>query len=56
MRGIGRPTAAAAAWTLGAIWVSIARGEAIHSTVPSATSPATRSNLGPNAATSTGTG
>ena len=56
MRGAGRPAAAAAAWTFGTMWLSMAAGGAIHSTVPSASSPATRSNLGPKADTSTGTG
>ena len=56
MRGAGRPTAAAAARTFGTMWLSIAAGGAIHNTVPSASSPATRSNLGPKAETSTGTG
>src|SRR3954447_19276474 len=56
IRGVGRPAAAAAAVTLGTTWVSTAFGGAIHRTVPSASSPATLSSLGPNAETSTGTG
>ena len=38
----------------GAMWSPMARSSAIHSTVPSAYSPASRSITGPSAASSTG--
>ena len=56
MRGAGGRRLSAALLIFGAMWSPIARSSAIHSTVPSACSPAICSITGPSAATSTGIG
>ena len=52
----GRPAPSAAFVIRGTTCSAMARSSAIHSTVPSARSPAIRSITGPSAARSTGTG
>ena len=55
-RGLGRPRACAAAVMVGTMCPRTVAGPVIHSTVPSASSAASRSILGPSAASSNGTG
>ena len=55
-RGLGRPAACAAAVMVGTMCSRTVAGPVIHSTVPSASSPASRSMAGPSAASSSGTG
>ena len=56
IRGAGRPAFSAALVIRGAMCSPIARSSAIHSTVPSVSSPAICSITGPSAATRTGIG